>query len=293
MAIGLLCMVTVVGLWSVTPTLIKIALRYIDPFSLAFVRLFLGLIVLFFYQKARNRRWIPRFSKEPWLLIGGLGITLNYVFFKLSLNYTTAGFGVLISQVQVVGLAALAAIVLKERISWIKISGMIVVIIGVMLIFFIRVYVTETVRRQYALGNIFMILGGLGWSVYALGNKAVNKRLANSEYLIPVFMLGVVTTGVLAAIQFQSRSPLDAEGIVAISVLGLFVTGFGFLFTSEALRRLSAALAGITTSITPLFSLVIAHLVLSEMLSPWLFVSAILIVGGVVIIAISEWRNRL
>ena len=85
MLIGILCMFGVVSLWSVTPTLIKIALRSFDPFTIAFYRLTIGaavLLVAYVVRKGKARRLI---QTDSFILIGGLGVTINYAFFCLSL----------------------------------------------------------------------------------------------------------------------------------------------------------------------------------------------------------------
>ena len=131
MRTGILCMVTTTVLWSIIPILVKIALKTIDPFSLSFLRLFQGAVVLLLLYRIRGGQWRALFQKNRWLLIGGIGTSINYALFTVGLNFTTAGAGVLVVQIQVVTLSVLAALFLDERLTAFKIAGMVAVICGV------------------------------------------------------------------------------------------------------------------------------------------------------------------
>ncbi|MGQ9630979.1 MAG: DMT family transporter [bacterium] len=291
MWVGILCMLGVVSLWSITSVLIKIALRTIDPFTLSFLRLSQGAVVMALAYKLRGGRWFDLLPKDRWVLIGGAGVSVNYIFFILGLNYTTAGAGGLVIQVQFVTLAVLAAVVLHERLAGLKLLGMLSVVLGVTLVFWGRGELGEVFRSQYALGNALMILGGIGWGVYALSNKVLSSRMGNLEILIPILAIGAISSGLAAIPQFEMRSSFSPGGISAIVILGVFCTGANFILLAEGIKRLSASLAGTMTSLTPLFNLLLAHWVLGEELSGYMFVSSALIISGILGIVFAEWNR--
>jgi drug/metabolite transporter (DMT)-like permease len=294
MLIGILCMFGVVSLWSVTPTLIKIALRSFDPFTIAFYRLTIGaavLLVAYVVRKGKARRLI---QTDSFVLIGGLGVTINYAFFCLSLNFTTAGAGGLIAQVQFIILAILAAILLKEKFRPLKIAGMGAVITGIIVVLILKGDFRSAFAAQYRLGNSFMLISGTGWAFYALSNKVLSTRRSNFEILIPMLVIGSVLTGI-SAIAAGGAGPPNAESLTvtpeaigAILVLGVLSTGGGFLLVDAGMRRLSAGLAGTITGFTPVLNLIVAHFALGEPLIPMLFLCGILIALGLAGIVRSE-----
>ncbi|MBT3605653.1 MAG: EamA family transporter, partial [Candidatus Latescibacteria bacterium] len=96
MRAGILYMIGVVILWGIIPILVKIVLTTIDPFSIAFLRLFQGTLALLVLYRIRGGQWRALFQKNRLLLIGGAGLGINYVLFSVGLNFTTAGAAVLI-----------------------------------------------------------------------------------------------------------------------------------------------------------------------------------------------------
>jgi len=285
-------MLGVVGLWSIIPTLVKIVLREIDPFSLAFLRLFQGTVVLFLLYYLRGGRWRDLFPLNRWVLLGGIGIGLNYCLFSWSLSLTTASAGVLIVQIQVVTWVLLATLFLGERLTALKIVGMLSVVGGVVLIVRGRGPLGPLFHSEYTVGNVLMLLAGLGWGVYALANQALSRNRESFRILIPLLGLGTLVAGPAAALRFDLRPALSLSTLVGIVLLGCLCTGGAFYLLSEGIKRLSAALAGTMTNLSPLFSVLLAHLILHEDFPATMFVAAGLIMGGIFLIAHTERRTN-
>lgn len=292
MRVGILCMVGVAILWAIIPILVKIALQTVDPFSLSFFRLFLGAIVLLTMYHMRGGQWRDLLPQHRWLYIGGLSLSINYTLFTVSLNYTTAGAGVLIVQIQMVSFAVLAAIFLGERLTTSKIVGMISVICGVVFVVLSQHKLDDMFDAQYTLGNIIMFVAGITWGVYALANKTLGKQITSFQILIPILGMSSLLTGTVATTQSEPRAEITTEAIVAILTLGIVCTGGGYYLISEGMKRLSAVLAGTITTLAPLMSLGLAQLILGEKISPAMYVAAIFIVGGILVMIYSEKKKK-
>jgi drug/metabolite transporter (DMT)-like permease len=291
MRTGILCMVGVAVLWGIIPILVKIVLMTIDPLSLSFLRLFQGLVVLLLLYRIRGGQWKALFQKNGWILIGGVALGINYALFSLSLNFTTAGAGVLIVQIQVVTLAVLAALFLGERLTVFKIAGMVAVICGVVFVVLPQNTLGNMFSSQYTMGNAIMVVSGLGWGVYALANKTLGRQMGSLHILIPIFAIATLMTGAVAATQFELKAAISVKALAAIIVLGVVCTGGAFYLVSEGMKRLSAALAGTITTLAPPLALWLAHLVLGEDISTSMFTATALIIGGILIMVYSE-RNH-
>ena len=140
----------------------------------------------------------------------GLGISLNFSLYALSLSYTTASAGVLVVQVQYVALTVLAVAVLHERLGAGKIAGMALVLAGVAVVVGVREDVGHLFAPRYVLGNVLMLFSGIGWGIYALANKALAPRAGTAAILIPMMTIGVVVTGALCRDPFPTS--LGADG---------------------------------------------------------------------------------
>ena len=287
MGLGIACMLGVVALWSIVPVLVKLLIPVFDPFTIAFLRLSQGaaVVVAVFFARGHRLRDI-RFC--GWHVLGGLGVSLNYSMFALSLSYTTASAGVLIAQVQYVTLAVLAAAVLHERVGLGKVAGMTVVLVGVGAIVGVRSDMGHLLAPRYALGNVLMLFSGLGWAVYALSNKALADRASTPSILVPMLTIGAAITGVPAATHFQLHSAPTSGTLAVVLVLGVLATGGAFILVSEGMKRLSAALVGTTTAAAPIGAIALAHWVLGEPVTWSLAGGGVLILGGVLSMVYAE-----
>jgi drug/metabolite transporter (DMT)-like permease len=281
MIIGVLCVLGVVAFWSFTPFLIVTALQFVDPFTLAFLRLAQGLTLVVLLHRMRTGSFRGMFCFERSILMGSVGITINYVLFIVALNYTTASMGGLVVQIQFVTLAGLAWLVLREPFGAMKIAAVVVIIVGVSLVFVQERIVSDLMKPEYVLGNSVMLVAGVGWGVYAVSNKSLSRRKSNYEILIPIFSIATAVAFVAALIGYEVRATMTMVGLISIVILGTGVTGIGFLLMSTGLRRLNASLVGAITSVSPLFNILISHWLLGEPLSPMLFASAFVIIIGI------------
>lgn len=279
--VGVACVLSVVLFWSFTPVLIKISLEYVDPYTLAFLRLFQGLSLIVILWRKRYGTIRRMLSFEPLILVGGAGITVNYILFIVALNYTTAGMGGLIVQIQFVTLAALAWLVLGEPFHLLKLAGILVIVVGVSLVFAQTGTTSQITKSEYVVGNGLMLVAGIGWGVYAMANKAISARRSHLEFLAPIFVIATAVSFITSLLNFQIRAPMSIFGILAIVILGTVVTGVGFLLMSAGLRRLNASLVGAIAGTTPLFNLLAARWMLNEPLTPIIFLSACVILFGI------------
>ena len=132
----------------------------------------------------------------------------------------------------------------------------------------------------------------LPYPILTDGSGGHNGRKMDSfRILIPVFGIATLVTGAVAATQFELKSAVSGETLAAIVVLGTLCTGGAFYLVSEGMKRLSAALAGTLTSLSPLLSLWLAHWILGEEISTAMFAAAALIIGGILVMVYSE-RNH-
>ena len=273
-------MLGVIVLWSIVPVLVKVLLSFFEPFSIAFIRLSQGWVLVLVVFLVRGQR-LRDIQWNRWHLLGGIGLSLNFLLYALSLSYTTVSTGVLIVQFQYVTLAVLAVVVLRERLGVRKIAGMAIVLIGIGLVLSVRVEVSDLLAPRYALGNILMVFSGLGFGIYGLGNKALATHTDTPTILLPMLTIAAAISGGLAATQFEVRAEPTLASLVVAAALGLIGTGGSFILISEGMKRLSTALVGTITALTPIGQIMLAHLVLDEPLT-WILAMG----GGLILVGV-------
>ena len=219
-------------------------------------------------------------------------MSLNFSLYAFSLSYTTASAGSLVVQIQYVVLTVLAVAVLRERLGAGKMAGMALVLAGVAVIVGVRGDVGHLFAPRYVLGNVLMLLSGLGWGIYALANKALAQRVGTAAILAPMMTMGVVVTGALAATHFQLHSEPTVTAWIVVLVLGVLATGCAFVLVSEGMKRLSAVLVGTLTATAPIGQIALAHWVLGEPVTWSLTGGGVLILAGVLGMVYAERFQR-
>ena len=123
------------ALWGGLSLAAKIALAHIPPMTLAFARF--GLAAVLLYGLANFLRVDLRVARRDWGLfwaMGGLGLALTYLLYYVGVRQTTAAAAALLTAAEPVFVAILSVLLLRERLTALKIVGIAFGLCGVFLI---------------------------------------------------------------------------------------------------------------------------------------------------------------
>jgi len=176
-------------IWGSTFVVTKGINDQVQPFTLAFVRVAIGALVLLagaFVRQARGGAHSP-WSKLPWgtmLAMALLGVVVYYAVFNYSLVYTSAAQGALV-QSCIPAMTALVAVVwLREHASAMRWTGIALSMAGIAIVF----SGSGAEAGGSMLGNVLMFISAVLWGIYT----SMAKRVANLDPL-------QVTAGILGA----------------------------------------------------------------------------------------------
>lgn len=137
---------------------------------------------------------------------------------------------------------------------------------------------------------------GIGVALAFSGMALLGKKLTGhySQWTVLVYAFGF---GSLALLPFQGwgftppwRLPAPVWGYLAGLVFLTSIGGFG-LYTA-GLKRLQAGVAVIASTTEVFFAAVVSYLALGERLDPWQILGALMVVGGVVVLAWPQKQAR-
>ncbi len=276
-----LCLLSVgaaVLLWSTSFVATKLALVDIPPLTLAAFRFWLaaGLLVTIVAASGRLARPSPVDTLR--FIAGGLlGITAYFSLENLGVHFATAADAALLVASYPAITLLLEALVHRSAVSWSRLAGAGVAMIGVALIVSNGLGQASGDRR--VLGDVLLVAGGIVWALYTF----VTRR---SLQTFPVLTVTCYQT-VAGAVAFlplvwieQDRWQAPSGGSVLVTVyLGVFCSVLAFLLYARGLRGLDAGTAVGLMNLVPVFGLVLALLVLNE---PVRFVQ---VAGGLIVIA--------
>ena len=281
--------------WALGHPLGRIALRHVHPFQLGAINLVVGFFALLVYLLAAGR------AKELFglgardtavsLLLGVFGFFLYQIFTFSALSRIAASMNAVLVSTNVVFIALLSALFLRERIAPARVAGIAAALAGVVLITFNRGFALDAGLNL--LGCAFSILGAFSFAVYTVFGKRVLSR--NDPLIVAALALfsGAVLLSVFCAFTagFSGLSAAGGGTWAIMVMLGLTMIGIAYPTWFACLKRLPASHVSVYVYMTPVFAVILSLLILKERFA-WLFwLGGALVLGGIVLASLAR-RER-
>jgi drug/metabolite transporter (DMT)-like permease len=264
------------AIWGASYLLIKIGLRDLSPFMVAFVRIALAAMVLLPIAASQGALSGVR-SRAGWLaLVGAVQVAGPFVLISAGEEEISSSLaGILVASAPL--FTALLAIWVdhEERSQGLRLAGVLAGFGGVALLLGVDLGGSGSAL----LGGLAVVLASLG---YAIGGFLVKHRLA-----------GVTPLGMSAAVMAASAifllppalltAPDTAPGLgpaAAVAVLGVLGTGIAFVILYGLIASIGPARAFLVSYIAPGFAIAYGALLLSEQVTVATLVGLALILAG-------------
>ena len=276
--------------WAIGHPLGRIILRSVHPFQLGTITLSTGFIGLLLFLAISGRiKKILELSLKDILISLGLGVFGFFLYQILTFSALAripASMNAVIVSTNVVFITILAAFILKERVTPIRIAGIAIALFGVVLVTFNTGFSfgVET-SGMYLLGCFFSLMAALSFAIYSVIGKKV--LINNDPIIIAALALfsGTVMLAILTAITAGFSEVLQAgwSTFLLMVFLGITMIGIAYPIWFTCLKRLLASHASIYIYLTPVFAVILSLIFLKERFS-WLFwVGGVLILAGIII----------
>ena len=280
-SIKLLC---VMFIWAASWIFIKVALRDIPPYTLAFLRFSTAAPVIYALSLAKFGKEKVRITMEEvptYVLLGLTGVTLLYVTEFKALEYTTAINASILINISVIFIAFFAFFFLGENLGKKEWLGILISFIGV--IFVVSNGAVEFLHTNTFIGDILMMISSIFWAVYSIvGKKFLETRepiivttyafIFGAIFLIPFS----VYEGLIHII--WKISPIDW---IAVFYLSFFCSVFAYIVWYQAIKQENASEVAVFLYLIPLFTALLANIFLKEKITPFLIIGGALIICGV------------
>lgn len=267
--------------WSFNFIIAKIALRYIDAYTLTSFRIVLSGI--FMLPICFARPWRSRLNwKDVWIfaVLGFWGVVVNRGLFIVGLDYTTAGHSALIVGSGPIMVLVLARVYKLEKITRLKIASMAICFAGV------AVLVAGEELHGHAgtwVGDLIALGGTIGFAVYAVLAKKVAKQydtISMNTFCNLAGAIFVLPMGIREAVKLNwaAVGPIGWAGLA----FTVFVSSIGaYLIFFWALSHMPASRLAIFTYLdTPLATL-LAVVLLGEKVT-----GALIVGGGMILLGV-------
>ena len=210
------------------------------------------------------------------------GIAINQTFSMRGMSLTSPIHASLLVLTTPIAITFLAAWFLKERLTLLKLAGLAAGISGRALLVFSR-DLSPQAGTQQSMGDVFIIMGALGYSAYVISIRPLMARYKATHILQWVFLFGalvIIPLGYsdLSAVQWRL---FDGSSWFALGYIVLGSTFFAYQLKNYGISKLGAAVNGSYIYTQPFFTTAASMLILHEVLSTPKIIAAGLIMGGV------------
>ncbi|HLE42649.1 MAG TPA: DMT family transporter [Methylomirabilota bacterium] len=279
-----LLLVMVVVVWGSYPTLVKIALRDMPPFTLAALRCLLAsaiLTVLFWREAGERHHAVTRADLPALVILGVSGITISTGIFYLAVALTTASNAVILTASTPVLVAVGGHLFFGERLRPLQWAGVACSAFGVLL----------TVSRGHlrllesppSLGDGIVLAGQVAWATYTLYGKRVLARLSPRMATTAAYLIGTAFLVPLAVLLAPAFPPAVLTSVPAWGVV-VFQGTVGTLshvWYYRGVQTVGPSVTAIFMNLQPLVGVLLATLILGEVVSLVQGLGAAAIVAGV------------
>lgn len=268
---------------------ILVRLSGVSPDTAAVFRCLYALPALGLLAWLERRRFGPRPAQQRRLaVIAGVFFAADLLFWHRSIVAVGAGLATVLGNVQVVLVAILAWVFLRERPERQVFVAVPMVLAGILLIS--GVLEEDAFGRDPVLGVVYGVLTAVTYAVYIVILRQGNRDLRRPAG--PLFDATLVAVLVSAAFGWALGDLDPVPGPEAqwwLVVLALSSQVAGWLLISVSLPRLPAAMTSIIITLQPVASVFLAMLILAESPSALQLVGVALVLAGVITAA---WRRR-
>jgi len=142
-------------------------------------------------------------------------------------------------------------------------------------------------------GGLLLLLAAFSWSlgsVYSKTFKPSGTTVANIG--IQMFAAGIGLTIVGVLLGEAGSIHLTTKGLGAMAYLILFGSILGYSSYIYILQKWPASKAGTYAYVNPVVGVLLGAVILGEPVSPNVFISAIIILGGVFLVQLSKTSNK-
>lgn len=271
-------------LWGGTFIAGRLLATTMEPASSAFLRFLIASVAMVAITRmVDGRLTLPRFRLWlPLILLGTTGVFAYNVLFFYGLQHISAGRASLIVAGTPLVITLLAAFFLRERLTRLKIAGIILSLAGAVTVIS-NGHPASLLAGNFGQGEQALVGCVLSWAAYSLIGRSVLKSMSP---LSAVCYSSIIGTALLAfpaaqAGLFGRLTGISLADWTSLAYLGIGGTAVGFSLYYRGIKKIGASRAGIFINLVPVFSLLLARLILGESIKPIVLAGGILVLAGV------------
>ena len=277
--------------WGCSFIFIELGLVFLSPFGVTFVRCALGAITLMIFAKAR-KVGLPK-GKSIWRKLWVVAMLLNVVpgvLFAFAQQYITSALaGIINATTPLMTLIFMLLIFREEKIKREQVYGLLIGALGVMTV----MGVWKELGDNQLIGVIALLIAVscYGASYPYSTRNVIPLRLKPEALATGQLLMATITLLPLFILDGFSSDNYETKSIIAMLCLGIFGSGFAYIWNFSVTAAAGSAIGSTVTYITPVVAVIVGWLYLNEEIAWHEPVGALVVIIGALL---SQGRlNRL
>lgn len=259
--------------------------EYIEPFGFILLRVS-GAAILFWMISFLGPREKIATSDWPRILACAIfGMVINMLMFFKGLSLSTPINSSVIITLTPIIVLILAAVLIKERITLLKIAGIIIGLSGALTLIFFSSEQAEN-APNIPLGNLLFMINAVSYGLYLVIVKPLTAKYHPFTLMKWLFLFAVIINFPIAWPEFSriewTSLPFNALWRMAFVVVG--TTFLTYLFNIFALRELNASTISAFIYLQPLIAIFYAISTGADTLTAVKTIAALLVFTGVYLV---------
>ncbi len=256
---------------------------HIKPFGLVMMRA-TGAFILFwlvsFFSKPEK---LEKGDLKKLMLLAVFGVAVNQLFFIWGLSLTSPINSAIIMVSNPIAVVLFTVIVLKEKITATKITGLGFGVIGALTLLLFKAHGTFAIGSDTVFGDLLTLANSLSWAVFVVMAKPLMQKYQTVTVMKWVFLFGFIYVcpfGLQDMLEVKWNQ-LTPYAIFAMSFVVIATTFLAYLLNTYALKALSSSVVSMYIYLQPFLATLIAVWLGKDQLTFLKVVSAALIIFGV------------
>jgi drug/metabolite transporter (DMT)-like permease len=244
----------------------------VDTFTMLFLRFGIAACIMIFILLL-SKETFPRGKILLQLIgMGALGYAGQSFSYLTAIKYASAGLVALLLYLYPIFVFTLSVIVLREKVTWIKIVALILALLGTAL--------TVDPAGGQLNGILLAISAALIYSVYIIVGTNVMKHVSVVQSSVVIFASAGAVYGILMTVN-GAHFPTTNTGWLGIAGIVLIATVIPVIAFLSGLERIGPTNAAMLSTLEPVVTVLLAGLIFGERLE-----TIAILGGGLILVAV-------
>ncbi|MBP1676385.1 MAG: protein of unknown function transrane [Bacteroidetes bacterium] len=279
--------------WSVSFIWTRVAIESFPPVMLITLRLFIASVLLYLFSKLSGKFQRIRKEDRKWFVL--------LAFFEPFMYYIGETYGltrvestlasVIVSTIPLFA-PVLAFVLLKEKISFANILGILVSLAGVFLV----IYQPATGFSADPLGVALLFFAVASAICYTTTLRKISTHYSTINVIFYQSFIGLgffIPTFLLTDVGAVSSLQVSAKSVGALLMLSVFASVIAFVLFADVVRAIGVTKTNVFVNLIPVFTAIFAWLFLGETITVTKMVGIMIVVAGLFVSQLGKVKLRL